>query len=70
MEDLKEIKSNIINWYDFKENSNILVIGNYLKEVIEKMPLKLSRIVYIDNFKCFRLCQKIFKARWNDSFVN
>lgn len=51
MEDLKEIKSNIINWYDFRENSNILVIGNYLKEVIEKMSLKLSRIVYIDNFK-------------------
>lgn len=42
---LKQLKSNIVKWYDFKDNSNILLIGNDIKEIEDELSTRLNQVI-------------------------
>lgn len=46
-EAIKRVKTNIINWYDFKEHSNVLAIGNDLAEMTEMLISKGLQVVLL-----------------------
>lgn len=48
-EDLKQFKSNIVKWYDFKDNSSILLLGKDLKEIVDELSVKLNNIVMLED---------------------
>ena len=43
-EKISEIKTNIINWYNFKQNSSILQIGVENKEITSYLYKKASKL--------------------------
>ena len=40
---------NLINWYDIKDNSRILIVGEFRKEVVEYLKQKTSHISIVQN---------------------
>ena len=48
-EDLRQLKSNIVKWYDFKYNSNILLIGENTEEIKDELSLKMHQIIVKSN---------------------
>ena len=48
-EDLKQFRANIVKWYDFKDNSNILLIGENIEEIKKELSLKMHQVIVKSN---------------------
>lgn len=49
-DDINIFKRNIINWYDFKKDANLLGIGKNIEEYSDCLHEKLSQITLIEDF--------------------
>lgn len=47
IEVLNDIKSNIVSWYDFKENATVLIIGEEVKQITQYLYSRLSKVVVV-----------------------
>lgn len=44
------LKNNIIDWYDFKDNANLLGIGENIQEYSNTLNKKLAKVILLENF--------------------
>ena len=64
---LSSVKENLLNWYDFKDNSSVLEIGAGFGELTNLLVKKVSNLVVIEeNLKKAKILEERFKNGYDN----